>query len=121
MGSWRSDQSKEARRYLWGKTRGEGDPTWKDVTHRLRALAALAGLRVEKIGSEMHLWRQVQEPSGKAYWTSCLRFIDDGWSYWTVLYRPDERRWRATGLRRLPIGRALAAAAEFYRERILSR
>jgi len=118
MGEWRRDQSKEARRHVWGKTRGEQDPTWRDFAHRLRAIPELAGLRAEKIGSEIHLWRERREPGGKPYWASCLRFLDDGWGYWTVMYRPDERRWRATPLKDRPLRQALEGAAKFYPEHV---
>ncbi|MFA5974788.1 MAG: hypothetical protein WC859_01305 [Elusimicrobiota bacterium] len=116
MGSWRPDQSKEARRYVWGRTRGEDDPTRRDFAHRLRAFPALARLKTEKIGSEIHLWREVQDPSGKKYWISCLRFMDDGWGYWTVRFRTDERRWRSTDLNDLPLRLAFESAVTFYKE-----
>ena len=118
MGEWRADQSKEARRHIWGKTRGEEDATWRDFSHRLRSYPDLKNLRAEKIGAEIHLWREAREPSGKTYWTSCLRFQDDGFGYWTVMYRPDERRWRTTPIRELPIRQALDAASQLYNERL---
>src|SRR5579864_3771125 len=94
MGSWRSDQHKNARRTIWGETRGMMDPTTKDFCRRQKAYPALKGLRAEKIGSEIHCWRLVEPEKGPSYWTSCLRFIDDGFGHWEVYYRPDERRWR---------------------------
>jgi len=118
MGSWRADQSKGARRYVWQQTRGEKDEVWRDFAARLKTHPPLAGLKLEKIGSEIHCWRPVQEPSGKTYWTSCLRFVDDGWGYWSVLFRPDERRWRTTSLKDLPLSRAIAGAAEFYKQNL---
>jgi|SRR6185437_14781980 len=120
MGDWRRDQSKGARRLIWGQTRGKEDPTYRNFAERLRAYPDLAALKVEKIGSEIHCWRERTEPGGKKYWTSCLRFVDDGWGYWTVFYRPDERRWRTTPLRDLPIGRALEQAVEFYKDHLAS-
>lgn len=116
MGEWRADQSKGARRYNWGETRGKQDATLRDFTERMRAFPDLKDIRAEKIGSEIHCWREIPEDGGKTYWTSCLRFVDDGWGYWTVFQRPDERRWRTTPLKELPLSRALAGAAEFYKE-----
>jgi hypothetical protein len=119
MGEWRKDQSKNARRTIWGETRGSHDETWEDFRNRLKVHPALLKLRIEKIGSELHCWRLVVESSsGESYWTSCLRFIDDGWGYWTVMYRPDERRWRSTPYKQLPIGRALAGAEDWYKHHL---
>jgi hypothetical protein len=117
MGEWRLDQSKNSRRYIWGETRGEYDDVWKDFAQRFKAHPALAGMKFEKLGKEIHLWRQIPEDGGRTYWGSCLRFVDDGWGYWTVFYRTDERRWRTTDIKEEPIGRALTAAAEFWRLR----
>ena len=114
MGEWRKDQSKGARRYIWGQTRGEHDEVWRDFAARMKAFPTFQSLRIEKIGAEIHAWRNVREDNGKTYWTSCLRFVDDGWGYWSVYYRSDERRWRATPVEDQPIGRALAQTAEFY-------
>ena len=115
MGSWRADQSKAARRYVWQQTRGETDDTRRDFVERLKPYPTFAAMRVEKIGGELHLWRPLKEDeSGKAYWTSCLRFVDDGWGYWTVYYRLDERRWRTTSIKEMPLGRAIVAVAEFW-------
>ena len=114
MGEWRADQSKGTRRYIWGQTRGDKDAARRDFVVRAKAFPAFQGLQVEKIGSEIHLWRPLKEPSGKTYWTSCLRFVDDDWGYWTVYYRPDERRWRATDVRKLPIGRAIELTAQLF-------
>jgi hypothetical protein len=117
MGEWRADQSKKTRRYVWGETRGQYDDVWKDFAQRVKAYPELAAMKYEKIGKEIHLWRPIQESSGETYWTSCLRFVDDGWGYWTVFYRMDERRWRTTALKELPIGRAITSAAEFWQLR----
>jgi hypothetical protein len=114
MGEWRKDQSKNARRYLWGQTRGEHDATRRDFLVRMKPFPVLGKLQIEKIGGEIHAWREVTEDSGKRYWTSCLRFIDDGYGFWTLFYRPDERRWRSTPYKDLPVGRVIAAAAEFF-------
>src|SRR5437868_5439555 len=111
MGTWRQDQSKGVRRKVWGQTRGQEDDTRKDFVNRLKAYPVFASLRVEKIGSEIHFWRQLQDEKGELYWASCLRFIDDGWSHWTVMYRTDERRWRTTPIKDLPTGRALTDTA----------
>jgi hypothetical protein len=119
MGDWRVDQSKTVRRMVWGRTRGEGDATWKDFSARFKNLPPLAALRVEKIGSEIHAWRSLKEAeTGKIYWVSCLRFVDDGLGYWTVLYRSDERRWRTTTFKEMPLGRAVEAASDFYKENV---
>src|SRR5437660_116734 len=114
MGTWLPDQSKNARRTIWGQTRGEMDDTWKDFSSRLKTVPALAHLRVEKIGSEIQCWRLQESPGKEPYWMSCLRFIDDGWGYWTVMYRTDERRWRSTPYKDLPLGQALSGAGEWY-------
>jgi hypothetical protein len=116
MGDWRPDQSKKTRRYVWGQTRGEQDETLRDFNVRVKAYPQLAALRAEKIGSEIHLWRMLKEDSGKDYWISCLRFVDDTWGYWSVFYRTDERRWRTTPVKDEPLGRALATVADFFRE-----
>jgi hypothetical protein len=114
MGDWRKDQSKTVRRYIWGETRGQNDTTWQDFANRIKTLPALAPLKHEKLGSEIHCWRQVLDAAGKPYWISCLRFVADDWGYWTVSYRKDEGRWRATDIQKLPVGRAVTAAAEWY-------
>ena len=114
MGNWRADQSKTARRRIWGKTRGQSDETWQDFSRRAKDYLVLKPLRFEKIGKEIHCWRQVEESGGTPYWMSCLRFVDDGWGYWTVYYRTDERRWRTTPIRQQPIGRALSESADFW-------
>ncbi|OGR90891.1 MAG: hypothetical protein A2992_03325 [Elusimicrobia bacterium RIFCSPLOWO2_01_FULL_59_12] len=119
MGDWRKDQSKKTRRYTWGQTRGQNDETLEDFLQRVKAFPAFASLRFEKIGSEIHAWRSIREDSGSLYWASCLRFADDGWGYWTVFYRLDERRWRVTDARERPLGQALAGAAEWYRSRFI--
>ncbi len=119
MGNWRSDQSKSVRRDVWGRTRGEGDATWKDFSARFKQFPDLFNLKIEKIGSEIHVWRYIAENARKGYWVSCLRFIDDGWGYWTLMFRPDERRWRATNHKDLPVGRMIETAAELYRERFV--
>lgn len=119
MGTWKADQSKGTRRYVWGETRGKEDATLRDIAARAKKQPDLGDLRPEKIGSEIHFWREVTEkPSGKTYWLSCLRFVDDGWSYWTVFFRPDDARWRATPLKDLPLSKAISGAAEIYRERL---
>ena len=120
MGEWRQDQSKTVRRYLWGETRGQNDPTWQDFARRVKSFPNLASLRFEKLGQEIHCWRQVPDGHDKLYWISCLRFVADDWGYWTVYYRKDEGRWRATDFEKLPIGRALTAAAEWYQSRMLA-
>jgi hypothetical protein len=114
MGNWQKDQSKNARRYVWGQTRGEHDAARRDFLSRAKVFPAFAPLRIEKIGSELHLWREIKEPSGKIYWTSCLRFVDNDWGYWTVYFRPDERRWRAAGIKELPISGALEETARLF-------
>lgn len=119
MGNWRADQSKGGRRYQWGQSRGKEDPTLRDFLARSKKFPEYAELRSEKIGTEIHCWREMKEShTGKVYWTSCLRFADDGWGYWTVHFRPDEARWRSTPLKDLPIGRAVEGAAEFYRQKL---
>jgi len=115
MGDWRADQSKTVRRMVWGRTRGEGDATWKDFSARFKRFPALTNMRIEKMGSEIHAWRPAKEDTGKTYWVSCLRFVDEGLGYWTVLYRSDERRWRTTPFKEMPLSRAVEAAAEFYK------
>lgn len=119
MGEWRADQSKGVRRYVWGQTRGEQDPTRRDFMRRLKDYPELSALRIEKIGSEIHAWREVLEDGGRRYWVSCLRFVPDEWGYWDVFYRTDERRWRPAGIDELPVGKALGAAAEFFREKFV--
>ena len=116
MGTWRRDQSKGARRVIWGQTRGKNDETWKEFEQRLGAFPELAKLRIEKIGAEIHCWRQVESPSKEIYWTSCLRFVDEGYGYWSLWYRTDERRWRSTPNKELPAGRTINGAAEWYRD-----
>jgi hypothetical protein len=118
MGSWRPDQSKNARRVIWGESRGKDDDTWKDFQRRFRDYPELGKLRLEKIGSEIHGWRLVNSPSGESYWMSCLRFISDGMGYWTVMYRPDERHWRTTPFRDLPVGQAIESAAAWFRDKL---
>lgn len=113
MGSWRADQSKGARRKIWGQTRGELDLTRQEFANRLNSAPSLASLRIEKIGSEIHAWREIRDEAGAVYWASCLRFVDQGLGYWTVLYRPDERRWRATPIKNLPMSAAITAAADW--------
>ena len=116
MGSWRKDQSKLIRRYVWGKTRGEDDSTLRDFIVRQKAFPGLAGLRPEKIGSEIHCWRPTPDDKGKIYWIACLRFIDDGWGYLTVMGRADEGRWRNTDMEGLPVSKALTQAERYYLE-----
>jgi hypothetical protein len=120
MGEWRKDQSKHSRRNIWGETRGQSDETWQDFAQRVKAFPWLAKLRFEKIGGEIHLWQQVPDTKrlGETYWMSVMRFVDDGWGYWDVLYRTDEGRWRPTDIKKLPIGRAVTLAAEFYQDRM---
>src|SRR5690349_21680647 len=105
MGSWRVDQHKLVRRRIWGQTRGQSDDVWQDFAQRIKPYKHLAHLRFEKLGTEIHCWRQLPESGGTPYWTSCLRFVDDGWGYWTVYYRTDEGRWRTTDIKEMPIGR----------------
>jgi len=118
MGEWRKDQSKKTRRYIWGQTRGQSDGTWQDFAIRIKEYPILGGLKFEKIGDEVHCWREVLEDTGETYWMSCLRFTEDGYGHWSVFYRTDESRWRATDIKKIPIGRALAGAAEWYRDRM---
>ena len=118
MGEWRKDQSKKARRYIWGETRGQSDDTWQDFAGRVKSYPELAKLRFEKLGKEIHGWKQVLESDGDPYWLSCLRFVDDGWGYWTVYFRTDESRWRTTDIKKIPLGRAVTAAAEWYRQKM---
>jgi len=117
VGEWRKDQSKGGRRVIWGQTRGEQDSTRRNFLERMRAYPVFKNLKVEKIGSEIHIWRVEKPETGPAYWTSCIRFLDDSWGYWDVWYRPDERRWRSTGINKQPVGKAIAAVAEFYQEK----
>ena len=119
MGEWRADQSKGARRYIWGQTRGENDPTRRDFLQRMKPFDVFAPLRLEKIGSEIHFWRELKESSGKPYWTSCIRCVPDDWGYWDVFYRTDERRWRTTPMQELPVGRMIERLAEFSREKFV--
>ena len=119
MGEWRRDQSKKTRRYIWGETRGHQDSTWQDFARRMKEFPDLASLKFEKIGEEIHLWRQVPEDQGEPYWISCLRFVDDGYGHWEVFFRTDESRWRATQIKEVSIGRALAGAAGWYRDRMM--
>jgi hypothetical protein len=121
MGEWRADQSKKSRRYVWQETRGQNDETWQDFARRAKPFPAFAALRFEKLGKEIHCWREAAESGGASYWMSCLRFVDDGWGYWTVYYRSDERRWRTTPIKEFPLGRAVAAAAEFYRDKLTGK
>lgn len=118
MGTWRADQSKGGRRYVWGESRGKEDPTLRDIAARLKKVPDLAALRPEKIGAEIHCWRERKESTGKTHWVSCLRLVDDGWGYWTVFFRPDEARWRATPIKDMPLSRAIAGAADIYREKL---
>ena len=118
MGEWTLDQSKNARRTIWGQTRGENDPTLRDFIRRAKTYPMLAAMRPEKIGPEIHCWRQIKSPDGEVYWHSCLRFKDDGWGYWTVMYRSDERRWRTTDLEDLPYSKVLPAAVDLYKSKI---
>ena len=114
MGEWRADQSKHERRYQWGTVRGTKDPVWKDFAQRLKKIPELQKFYHEKIGAEVHFWRQTKDPNGKTFWHSFLRFVGDGWGHWSVWWRPDERRWHPTSIEELPVGRALLAAREFY-------
>ena len=114
MGNWRKDQSKNARRMVWGQTRGEFDPTRQDFVKRMKEYPAFASLRIEKIGGEIHCWRQVSEPESDPYWFSCIRFVGDGWGYWKLFYRKDESRWRPTSIKELPAREVIAQCAEFY-------
>jgi hypothetical protein len=113
MGTWKPDQSKHSRRYEWGKSRGEKDAVWRDFAARLKAVPGLSPFKHEKIGPEIHFFRQAKDPNGRPYWTSFLRFVNDGWGYWEIAWRPDEGRWRSPGLKQLPPSQALTAAAEF--------
>jgi hypothetical protein len=120
MGNWKPDQSKKPRRKIWGETRGQSDETWQEFAKRFKEAPPLDKLRLEKVGTEIHAWRQIlDEKKGEPYWMSCLRFVDDGWSYWTVLYRTDERRWRTTDIRGLPMSRAITAAAQWYKKKLV--
>jgi hypothetical protein len=121
MGEWRKDQSKHARRNVWGETRGQSDETWQDFALRIKPYKELSQLRFEKIGTEIHCWQQIPDTkrTGDMYWASILRFVDDGWGYWTVMYRNDEGRWRPTDIKKLPLGRAVPLAAEFYRQKMM--
>jgi hypothetical protein len=114
MGTWRVDQSKNAKRYVWQQTRGEQDEMLRDFVVRFKAYPVFAEVKLEKIGSEIHVWRPIKESSGKSYWASCMRFKDDGWGYWDVFYRPDERRWRTTTIKETPLTKAISAAADWY-------
>lgn len=118
MGEWRKDQSKKTRRYIWGQTRGQNDETLEDFVQRAKAFPAYTGLRFEKLGPEVHMWRNIPEDGGGMYWMSCLRFVDDGWGYWSVMYRTDEGRWRATDAKKVPLGRAIELAAQWYKDHI---
>jgi hypothetical protein len=119
MGEWRLDQSKGAKRYVWGQTRGVDDSTRRNLIERMKPYAVFKNLRVEKIGSEIHCWREMTEETGKKHWISCLRFVPDDWGYWDVFYRTDERRWRTTDLQELPIGRMIERLAEFYSQKFV--
>jgi hypothetical protein len=114
MGSWRKDQHKRVRRYNWGQTRGQNEGVRQDFMERIRPYPVFKDLRIEKLGEEIHCWRLAHEEGDQPYWTSCLRFVDDGWGYWTVYYRTDEGRWRATDTKEAPLGRAISEAAEWY-------
>ncbi len=118
MGEWRPDQAKHTRRYTWGTTRDKKDAVWRDFGLRLEKMHALKDLRHEKIGGEIHFWRLSKDPNGKPFWFSCLRLVGDGWGYWTLYWRPDERRWRTTGIEELPAGKAINATAEFYKSKL---
>ncbi len=119
MGNWRADQSKGVRRDIWGQTRGENDPTRRDFLERMKPFPVFASLRIEKIGEEIHCWREIKDSAGKPYWASCLRFVSDDFGYWDVFYRTDERRWRTTPLKELPVGRMIERLAEFYSEKFV--
>jgi len=114
VGEWRKDQNKGGRRIVWGQTRGEQDPTRRNFVERIKAFPSFHNLKVEKIGSEIHVWREEKPEKGPAYWTSCLRFVDDSWGYWNVWFRPDERRWRTTDITEEPMSKAIELAAEYY-------
>ena len=118
MGEWRKDQSKRTRRYIWGQTRGQNEGTWQDFNTRIKTIPELNGLRYEKLGEEIHCWRETVEDSGEKYWLSVLRFVDEGYGHWSVYYRTDESRWRATDAKKVPIGRALEGAAAWYRNKM---
>ena len=119
MGEWRLDQSKGAKRDVWGQTRGENDPTRRDILERMKPFPVFQPLRVEKIGSEIHCWRELKRESGRVYWVSCLRLVPDEWGYWDVFYRTDERRWRTTSMQELPIGRIIEQLADFYSQKFV--
>ena len=118
MGDWRKDQSKTVRRRIWGQTRGQNDGAWQDFNRRTKEFPVFSRLRFEKLGKEIHCWRELTADEGYTYWTSCLRFVDDERGYWTVLYRLDERRWRSTDIKKLPLGRAIPLVAEFYQSKM---
>jgi len=119
MGDWRFDQSKGGRRHVWQQTRGEQDPTRRNFVERIKTYPVFKGMRIEKIGGELHVWRENVPKEGSSYWTSCMRFKDDSWGYWTVYYRTDERRWRSTGIEDQPVGKAIDSASEFWREKFV--
>ncbi len=114
MGEWRKDQSKKTRRYIWGETRGQNDETLEDFVQRSKHFPVFSVLRFEKLGSEIHGWRNIPEDGGETYWTPCIRFVDDGWGYWTTMFRTDEGRWRPTDAKKMPLGRAIELTAEWY-------
>lgn len=117
MGNWEKDQSKARKRYDWGTTRGTKDPVWRDFTERLKKIPELQEFKIEKLGSEIHFWRQTKDVEGKMYWLSFLRFVGDKWDYWDVSWRGDDSRWRATGIKEVPVRQALANAVEFYKQK----
>ncbi len=119
MGDWRKDQSKRTRRYIWGETRGQNDGSWQDFNTRIKEYPDLRELRFEKLGEEIHCWRKELEDTGEMYWISCLRFKDEGYGHWSVYYRTDESRWRATDVKEVPIARAIEGAAEWYRSKMM--
>ena len=120
MGTWRFDQSKGGRRHVWQQTRGEQDPTRRDIVERMRAFPEFKDLKVEKLGGEIHIWREIEADKGPSYWASCMRLIGDSWGYYDVFYRTDERRWRSSGIEEMPIGRLLQILADFYREKFVN-
>jgi len=117
VGDWSADQSKSRKRYQWVSTRGEKDQVWRDFTKRLKSIPDFNDLRIEKLGPEIHFWRETKDSEGKTYWTSCLRFSGDNWDYWTVYWRADESRWRSTGIKDVPVSQALTQAVAFYNQK----
>jgi len=119
MGNWKLDQGKGARRYVWGQTRGENDPTRRDYLERIKPFPIFSAMRLEKIGSEIHFWREIKEDTGKGYWISCVRCVPDDWGYWDIFYRTDEGRWRTTPFKEMPVGRMIERLAEFVSEKFV--